>query len=253
MYFFASLFATSSAQSWIRRAYYDDTRCQGSLSVGVSLPARYPCTQTSPFISVCEVKGQDPAKTGLLKSSEASGCMPRSGEITDAPWVPIAATEGKLLEGASYMTVNAYTDSTCSPTSLYEQDMFLADNKCRAVEFETSFFRATCVGNVGTLTVCSDSLCQDCSAGDLFAGIYQVRSTSGDGKCTVPSGGMAFKVICSVPSASTGSGSGSGSGSTTGNSVPATGTDGKGGSNSGDQKQAASLVGMAGLAAALLI
>lgn len=167
-----STLSTVSAQSWLRRAYFDDTRCAGSMSVGISVPATYSCSQTTPLINTCEVKGQDPYKTGDLKSSEATGCTPRNGPVSDAAWVP-SANEGRLSPGASYMTVNAYVDTSCTPSALSEQNIFLADGRCYAVEFEKSFFRATCEGNAGTLSVFTDPLCQSCDGGHLFAGMYQ--------------------------------------------------------------------------------
>lgn len=246
MYLLITLFSATNAQSWLRRAYFDDTKCAGILSVGVSVPATYPCAQTTPLISACEVKGQDPAKTGLLKSAEISGCMKRDGAVTDAVWVP-TANEGKLAPGATYLTVNAYTDQGCAPTALSEQNMFLADGKCYAVEFETSFFKASCQGDSGTLTVCTDSLCQNCnSQSTLAAGIYQVKSVAGDGTCTVPTGGLAYKVVCSVPG---------GNGGTDGSSAPTNGgnngNSGNGNSNS-EQQKVASLLGMTGLVAAIM-
>jgi hypothetical protein len=281
-YLFSLFSTTTLAQSWNRRAYFDDTRCAGALSVGISLPDRHACAQTSAFN--CEVKGQDPYKTANLKSSEASGiCTPRSAEISDAPWTPTSG-EGSLRPGASYMTVNIYSNNdVCSPAALYEQDMFLADGRCYAVEFEKSFFRATCNGNVGTLSVFNDPGCQDCSNANLFAGMYQVRSISGDESCVNnPNRGISYKIICSVPGGgSTGTSPAPGvdcpaytptadtatseslaaatAGGTNnaGPGIPSTGTAGSNGnSNSNtnsDQQNVANVVGMAGLAAALMI
>lgn len=94
---FLILTSSAFAEYWDRRAYYDDTQCKGQFTVGiqVKISGVGVCKTPAPLLDLCIIKGQDPAKTGLLKSSESSGCELSSAPLDDRPWIP-AEKDGPL-------------------------------------------------------------------------------------------------------------------------------------------------------------
>ena len=132
-----------SAQAWNRRAYFNDVSCKGDLTVAINIYMPYsPCGNAAKH---CEVKAQDVYKVGSLRSGETSGILlasnPKIGcdvgsGISDATYMP-APEDGKLKPQSNYITVNAYTDATCTVASLTEQNTFLADGNCYAVGKQT--------------------------------------------------------------------------------------------------------------------
>ncbi|KAJ3354808.1 hypothetical protein HDU91_005737 [Kappamyces sp. JEL0680] len=220
---YLSLTAAVLAQQYSRRGYYDDVACAGTFTVGISVPNAGTCGNAPGTLTkICVVKGQDPNLTGTLKSSESSGCSAAPGGISDAVWLA-GAGEGKLKAGAPYLTVNAYSDAACTSSKLAEQNTFLADGACYAVEYEKSFYMASCTASSAVLKVCSDSRCTVCDeTSDLNAGIYQVKGfTSATNQCVSGNGWAMTKVICTNPAGSLSVGPASGS-SGSGSSGPGT-------------------------------
>lgn len=197
----AAVSAMTFAQTYDRRGYYDDIACAGTFVVGISVPVTASCSKgPGTLTQTCIIKGQNPILTGSLKSSESSGCSPAPGGINDSVWLA-GKGEGVVKAGAPYLTINAYTDQSCSPSALAEQNTFLSDGACYAVEYEKSFYKASCTGSQATLIVCSDSLCSQCdSSSNLNAGMYQVLSGNfAINKCAAGNGWAMTKAICTNP------------------------------------------------------
>jgi hypothetical protein len=189
MYQFLALLPTALAQGqWAQRVYWSDNTCSSTiaLAIQVSIP-QAPCSSTTPLNQICEVK----AKT-TTKSSEGTGCV-STDKFTDSPWFPNTQI-GKPVPNASYMSLTQYGGLKCDPTLPMEQNTFVANGECFAIETENSFFKAICDESSGKIDICKDDKCLDCGT-HLNAGTFQ--SLSGvfkQGECIV--GGLALKMTC---------------------------------------------------------
>lgn len=100
------------------------------------------------------------------------------------------------------MVINQYTSANCLASTIYEQDTFLADGKCHAIEFHQSFYKASCPSTPGgtySLTVCDDAACSRCTAASkLDAGTFISNSFSVNGNTCSQITGQPVKVSCSV-------------------------------------------------------
>lgn len=188
----ALLTAVSCQNQWARRVYYDDNRCanQMTLAVSVFVPGAA-CSSTVPLNTICEVKSQGP-----LASSEGTGCE-NAAQPSDVPFFPSEAI-GKPVPRVPYMAINHYPNQDCllSPTS-FEQNLFVADNKCHAVETSKSFFKASCTPESGMIEICSDSACTVCGGANLLnAGTFVTRSGTYSNQCNA-----GVRMTCTSPSA----------------------------------------------------
>jgi hypothetical protein len=190
-----------SAQQWHRRFYYNDNNCQNALALGIHVYLPGSCNGL-PF--VCE------AKSGLtLKSSESTGC---EGATSFSP-NPYFKGQ-KVVPGANYLTLNQYNTPGCTLGAAVEQNTFVADGKCYAVESQDSFYKATCAGTTAKLNICSDPACTSCGGSTLLkAGSFQSTSVTFASACQ---DGVAM--TCSSPAAVSAAG---GLGGGTGNVVVA--------------------------------
>merc|ERR1719354_40354 len=194
----AILFQLVSGQQWLRRGYYDDTLCRSNFVVGISSAQPGTCQQTTPLIDICTVKAQDVSKVGDLRSAETAGCMiPGPNGFNDSPWIP-GPDEGNLID-SDYMFINSYSDQGCPAQSINEQNMFVANGNCYAVEWENSFFKASCNDSAAALDICNDPACTDCDGASLEAGILQDVSLSAPVDQCTTAGGLPFKVSCINP------------------------------------------------------
>lgn len=151
-------FGTVLSQSWSHRLYFKDMNCTSQFTYGVQqwLPTDK-CPQALPANANCETKSVNP----VASSSEASMCgiEPPS----DSPYFP-PASQVAVVAGSKYLVINRYSGSDCAmtPTVTLEQETFVADGKCYAIETTNSFFKATCDGTSGFMLPCSDDQCTKC-------------------------------------------------------------------------------------------
>lgn len=133
------------------------------------------------------------------------------------------------------MVINQYTTDTCTPSSIYEQDIFLADEKCHAIEFHQSFYKASCSGGTMKFTVCDDPVCSKCTSSSILdAGTFVKASfqVAGGNTCSARIDGQPVQVNCQVLSGggasltTTGSGSGPSGTAATGGSTAVTSKNG---------------------------
>ncbi|KAI8908573.1 hypothetical protein EDD86DRAFT_208011 [Gorgonomyces haynaldii] len=182
------LFLTVAAQRFDRRVYYNDNACAGTLTLAVSVwQAAIQCPANTPALNtVCETKS-----IGERKSSEGTGCT--ADKYSDTPYFP-AASVAKL--GSKYLVLNSYLPSlTCQNDGKQpmEQNSFLADGNCYAVETQNSFFKASCSSTTGQLDICSDAQCTKCGGTNLLnAGTFQSISLSLTQPCT---NGIKFQCV----------------------------------------------------------
>ena len=132
------------------RAYWNDTQCQQyyTMLIRVYLP-NVPCQSTTPLNGICEQKS-----TGTLKSSEGTGCD-TAQQSEDSVWLPTIPTRAP----GNYLSLTKYSTQNCDKSATFEQNTFLANGNCFAVEGRESFFKATCSENSGDLQICKDPLC----------------------------------------------------------------------------------------------
>ena len=111
-----------------------------------------PCPSSVPINEICEIKAN-----GELKSSEGTGC---ETVLTpeDTPWFPPSAIGNRATDKSSFLALTKYSNQ-CDKASTFEQNLFLADGNCYAVEGRNSFFKASCSGATGDLQICNDSKC----------------------------------------------------------------------------------------------
>ena len=103
------------------------------------------------------------------------------------------------------MVINQYNDANCEASKIHEQDIFLADGKCHAIEFSKSFYKASCPTTSGggyQFTVCDDPACTQCtSASVLEAGTYISKSfnvPAGTPSCSKSIDSLNVNVFCTV-------------------------------------------------------
>jgi hypothetical protein len=186
---------TTTMGQWAHRIYWNDNRCteQFTFLIQVAIP-QAPCPLVQPLNTICEVKAN-----GTVKSSEGTGCD-RLERFNDSPWFPPPSV-GRPVPNTNYLSINQYASSNCDASGrfTYEQNTFAADGNCYAVETNESFFKATCSGNRGTLSICRDSACTQCTS-QLNAGTFQQNSISFESNQCLPSGGVSLKMTCISPS-----------------------------------------------------
>jgi hypothetical protein len=185
----------TTAGQWAHRVYWNDNRCseQFTFLIQVAIP-QAPCPLIQPLNTICEIKANR-----TVKSSEGTGCD-RLERFNDAPWFP-SATIGRPVPNTNYLSINQYASPDCDASGrfTYEQNTFAADGNCYAVETNESFFKATCSGSQGSLSICRDSACTQCTS-LLNAGTFQQRSISFESNQCVPGGGVSLKMTCVTPS-----------------------------------------------------
>lgn len=168
------LFSLALAQNqWQRRFYTSDNKCQSAvtLAVGVYLPGQCASTEFA-----CEAKN-----TQSLASGESTGCE----NVNSFSPAPFNSSHAKMMDDVNYLVLNQFNTEDCSFKTSFEQNIFLADGACHAVETEKSFFKATCSDSSAQLDICSDSSCTECgvslNAGTAFGSSLILNSTCSNG------------------------------------------------------------------------
>ena len=128
------------------------------------------------------------------------------------------------------MVINQYLGADCAASTIHEQDIFLADGKCHAIEFRQSFYKASCPTTPGgpyEFTVCDDPACSVCTSSSILdAGTYIKSSfsvASGTAPCSQRIDSLPVKVFCSLLS-NNGGNTTSTTGTSTGSNAKPTGT-----------------------------
>ncbi|KAJ3346376.1 hypothetical protein HDU91_007055 [Kappamyces sp. JEL0680] len=186
------------ALQWSRRVYYNDTSCTVPSAQPVfaaSVTTLFGTCNGVAITNTCSVR----STTEPLLSSEASGCgAALDSGFSDAIWIPTGASPNSV-----YLSLNSFTSTTaCLSVDINEQDTYLADGACHAVERSQSFFVASCNGTAGSLKVCSDPQCTACGS-DLRAAVYGKTDWSGRiGECAIVRGQYMMGVCTTAGSPS---------------------------------------------------